>query len=301
MTRNNCLPLLLRCHPRFPHTCSELKGTTATGKTIDPQLCSNQSFWEHKTCDNPNFRRCTGATPGQCEYLPKQDFACKDGSSKIEPAEDGEWKRKDGRWKWKVSGVEDCGEDLMCKARDGKWAGENICLKKKFLCDNYIQCEDGKDEEHCEGEYLRKRIFPRDYRYVCRSLSLNISRENETGKFFPVRAIRCHHPVTTALSSSLRYTPVIIMVINLIIRCDQVVQCPSGEDEEGCVIPDTARHIGSLCLLILSPSLLATKFISFKFGKNQHNHQHSRHSSPVDDHHLLLDADSHQNLRRWFS
>ena len=112
---------------------------------------------------------------------------------------------------------------------------KKICLKKKFLCDNYIQCEDGKDEERCEGEYLRKRIFPRDYRYVCRSLSLNISRENETGKFFPVRAIRCHHPVTTALSSSLRCTPVIIMVINLMIRCDQVVQCPSGEDEEGCV------------------------------------------------------------------
>ena len=79
----------------------------------------------------------------------------------------------------------------MCRARDGKWAGRNICLKKKFLCDNYIQCEDGKDEERCEDEYLRKRTFPRDYNYVCRSVSLSIKKEkNETGKFFPMRAIR---------------------------------------------------------------------------------------------------------------
>ena len=87
--------------------------------------------------------------------------------------------------------MEDCGDDLMYRAKDGKWAGANICLKKKFLCDNFIKCEDGKDDEHCEDEYLRKGIFLRDHHYVCRSLSLNISNEkNETGKFFPIRAIR---------------------------------------------------------------------------------------------------------------
>ena len=95
----------------------------------------------------------------------------------------------------KLAHSQNCGDDLMCRARDGEWAGEKICLKKKFLCDNYIQCEDGKDEESCEDEYLRKRTFPRGYNYVCRSLALNISNEkNETGKFFPMRAIRCHHP-----------------------------------------------------------------------------------------------------------
>ena len=60
----------------------------------------------------------------------------------------------------------------MRRASDGKWTGESICLKKKFFCHNYIQCADGKDEEHCEDEYLRKRTFPRDYNYVCRSVSL---------------------------------------------------------------------------------------------------------------------------------
>ena len=169
----DCLIMIYWCTPYPTVTCNELQGTTATGKTIDPQLCSNQSFWDQRKC-NYDYHRCTGATPGQCGSTPNTIHACKDGSSDIKPTQDG-----------------DCGKDLMCRARDGKWAGENICLKKKFLCDNYIQCEDGKDEEHCEGEYLRKRIFPRDYHYVCRSASLIIkNEENKTGKFFPLKAIR---------------------------------------------------------------------------------------------------------------
>ena len=168
-----CLEMFKWCSPDTPRTCSELEGTTNTGKTIDPQLCSNQSFWEHKTCNSTVSRRCTGDTPGQCGYVPKD---CKDGSGEIKPSEDGDCKAKD---------------DLMCKARDGKWAGRNICLKKKFLCDKYVQCEDGKDEGNCEDEYLRKRTFLRDHHYVCRSPFLEIrTEENKTGKFFPMRAIR---------------------------------------------------------------------------------------------------------------
>ena len=29
-------------------------------------------------------------------------------------------------------------------------------------------------------------------------------------------------------------------------RCDMIAQCPNGEDEEGCVIPDSVRQIMSL-------------------------------------------------------
>ena len=102
---------------------------------------------------------------------------CLDGSSEIKEAEDGHCD----------------GEEVMCTARDGKFAGKKICVEKKFQCDNYLQCEDGKDEEDCEEEYKKKRIFKRDHRYICKSPFLNVttSGENKTNKFFPMRAIRC--------------------------------------------------------------------------------------------------------------
>ena len=242
---SNCVRMLDWCHPSHPRTCNELIGTTATGKTIDTQLCSNQSFWEHKTCDDRYWRRCTGARPGQCGSITKIDYTetymCKDGSSEIDPADgdcgedlkcrairrnlnvcikdeykcDGivncyreedeencnrttrrkcEWYDNcDKAYMAPRPGVDKCEDmsDLMCRARNGRWAGKNICLKKKFLCDNYIQCEDGRDEEHCEDEYLHKSIFPRDYNFVCKSPFLEITtEENKTDRFFPMRAIR---------------------------------------------------------------------------------------------------------------
>ena len=85
-------------------------------------------------------------------------------------------------------------DDLMCTARDGKFARRTICVGKKFQCDNNLQCEDGKDEEDCEEEYKKKRIFNRDQRVICRSPFFNItSEENKKGKFFTMRGIRCSH------------------------------------------------------------------------------------------------------------
>ena len=80
----------------------------------------------------------------------------------------------------------DCGEKLKCTARAGKWAGFKICLDKKFKCDNYVQCEDAKDEENCEKEYLDRGIFTHDQRHRCQHPFL----ETKTGKFFPMRAVR---------------------------------------------------------------------------------------------------------------
>ena len=81
------------------------------------------------------------------------------------------------------------GEEVMCTARDGKFAGKNICVEKKFQCDNFLQCEDGKDEVMCEEEYKKRGIFNSDQRFVCRSPFLKISNETGSGKFFPMRAI----------------------------------------------------------------------------------------------------------------
>merc|ERR1712013_270084 len=190
----------------------------------------------------------TGDAPGQCEEI-NDDNACRDGScgrqlmckargkedlancSSTMPfrmCESEMWDDCDKYYKGPNNGASKCEEknDLMCNARDGKWAGRNICLKKKFLCDNYLQCEDGKDEEQCEDEYLKKRVFPKDYHYICKSPFLVMRKEeNWTGKFFPMRAI----------------------------RCDTILQCPNGDDEEGCFIPDSVRQImtGSAVLLTI--------------------------------------------------
>ena len=47
---NNCLDLFGWCNPSSPLTCDELAGKTATGKTIDPQMCANRTCWETKRC-----------------------------------------------------------------------------------------------------------------------------------------------------------------------------------------------------------------------------------------------------------
>ena len=125
---SRCLPMYEWCNTkRRKHnsnrgalTCNELIGTTATGKTIDHQMCSNQSFWEHKGCGarklDPRLympltpRRCTGDAPGQCEEI-NDDNACRDGSSEIKPAQGGS-----------------CGRQLMCKARGGVWKGMDVCM-----------------------------------------------------------------------------------------------------------------------------------------------------------------------------
>ena len=128
----NCLRMVHWCQPDPTHTCNELKGTTATGKTIDPQLCSNQSFWEHKKCTYYGWYRCTGDTPGQCGHIKIKDFACKDGSSEIEPPQGG-----------------DCGDDLMCRAIKGFWESLNVCIKDQYKCDGVAHCHGEEDEANC--------------------------------------------------------------------------------------------------------------------------------------------------------
>ena len=84
---NHCLPQGDWCSTNDAYSCNELVGRTATGKTTDPLLCRNQSFWENKRCSNDDEYnlRCTGDTPGQCDT----GNGCVDKSSRIKMAQGG--------------------------------------------------------------------------------------------------------------------------------------------------------------------------------------------------------------------
>ena len=240
---SDCLEISNWCHYNsVAHkNCTELAGTTATGKATDPQVCKNQTFWEHKSCIWDQYHRCTGDTPGQCVHA--KTGKCLDGSSDIKEAQDGHCDGEEvmctaeyyTKWdrlrvcitdKYKCDGVRHClgaedeancaknstsecyGSDcnkaykapigghcekekeVMCTARDGFFAGRNICVGKKFQCDNYLQCEDGQDEKQCEEEYKRKRTFKKDQHFICRNPYMTISNDIGSGKFYPMRAIR---------------------------------------------------------------------------------------------------------------
>ena len=124
----------------------------------------------------------------------------------------------------------------MCRARDGRSAGKNICVEKKFVCDNYLQCEAGEDEDDCEEEYVRKRVFPVNYGYRCKSPFLVIQKEaNETGRFYPQRAKKWETVILLHLIISFTFVAIVVVTILLVVlRCDGAPQCPTSDDETDC-------------------------------------------------------------------
>ena len=187
------------------------------------------SIWKNKSVCIEDQYKCDGVIHCEgeedevnCTLTVTEKCECKNGYCFYNTQCDKAYKGPDGGH---------CVEkdDLLCRARDGKWAGENICLKKKFLCDNYVQCEDGKDEVGCEGEYLRKRTFPRDHRFICRSPFVEIrTEENKTGKFFPMRAIRCSPVVFIVSILVMMITVYIILIIITTNTCSGATRFPSA-------------------------------------------------------------------------
>ena len=57
-------------------------------------------------------------------------------------------------------------------------------------------------------------------------------------------------------------TNIFMMIINTntcsMLRCDQIPQCPHGEDEEGCHIPESARLVMSLFLIFILLLIMIT-------------------------------------------
>ena len=132
-----CLLLRHWCNHNWEtHKCTELANTTATGKTTDPMMCGNQTFWERKSCNEHYehyefYHRCTGDTPGQCVDgdIYWYNSKCLDGSSEIKEAKDGHCD----------------GEEVMCTARYGsKWMDQKVCVKDQYRCDRVDHCEDGE-------------------------------------------------------------------------------------------------------------------------------------------------------------
>ena len=184
---NTCLPWSLWCFDGEPFKCQELMNASS----IDDRVCSSQNFWEGIPCGMEGFHRCTGGKSGSCW---SETDLCADGTHAINPPRKEE---------------PDCGEKLSCKARDGKWAGETICLDEKYICDNTLQCSQGEDEApaRCRREYIEKKIFTASESFPCPMPSLNTSGpDSQISFFFPLRGI----------------------------PCDRIHQCPKGEDEKGC-------------------------------------------------------------------
>ena len=145
----------------------------------------------------------------------------------------------------------------MCRARDGRSAGKNICLEKKFVCDNYLQCEDGKDENNCEEEYVRKRVFPGNYDYRCKSPFLATQKEaNKTEEFFPQRAKKWETVILPHLITSFTFVAIVVVTILLVVlRCDGVPQCPTSDDETDCP-PSSASATSTVSVDVLAAVVL---------------------------------------------
>ena len=126
----------------FSQTCPEVFKTIQSKR-----LCQNQTFWKDRKCSDDE--RCSGNWPGQCAKtviyrgrLKRQVYSfrpcfgniCKDNSQRICNF-DGE----SGSFTEKFE---------ECKKVEMHWCTDNsTCIHNDLICDGYVHCQDGSDEE----------------------------------------------------------------------------------------------------------------------------------------------------------
>ena len=125
----------------------------------DLELCGNYTFWSQHPCPPTTFR-CMGSFNGECVDKKEQ---CQDGSIRF-PTE------------------------KTCK-EECKFKGTQVCLEKEHRCDQIPNCDDGRDENKCREEYLRKGLTHPDADFECESPKFN--SENFPNASVWIWAVRC--------------------------------------------------------------------------------------------------------------
>ena len=95
--------------------------------------------------------------------------------------------------------------------------GDEICIGKESRCDLHPQCLGGEDEINCEEEYIKKGFFTERQIFQCPTPNHTLEKDGKSFTIFTKRAV----------------------------RCDAVIECPGGEDEDDCNITEEAPY--ALC------------------------------------------------------
>ena len=70
-----------------------------------------------------------------------------------------------------------------------KFKGTQVCFEKEHRCDQIPNCDDGRDEQDCQEEYLRKGLSQPGADFECKSPKFN--SETFPNASVKIWAVRC--------------------------------------------------------------------------------------------------------------